>query len=1419
MASSLLALLDDITSLLDDVAVLSKVAVKKTAGVVGDDLALNAEQVTGFQAERELPVVWAVAKGSLVNKLILVPTALLITAFAPRLILPLLMLGGVFLCFEGFEKVWHKLAHRPSAPDERVAREVRVAALANPEVDLVALERTRIRGAIRTDFILSAEIVVIALGTMSDAPMAQLVLALSAIGVGITVLVYGLVAGIVKIDDLGLQLLRTDGEHAAAASARAFGATILRVAPWLMRTLSVVGTAAMFLVGGSIVAHGVPAIEHAVAVVVGGVGAAGAVLKPLVDAVVGIVVGGLVVGVLTVGARVRAMFAMLLFAALLAGVPAVAGAQAAGQAAGGGASAPVDAWLVEVRAIGRRRAQGDTVGVVQAYERLLVRIDAAGAGSGIAAEESLRGLSIVLYQRREYARAVRYQERLAPLVDSLAGPESAAAGQEWHNLGFLRAANGQTDAAVAAYERGLAVRRTALPPRDALTLTTERQLATALRQRAEALTRDGRLAAAWNDYARALELNDDADGPESEGSKRALLQMVMMLDPLAKASGDEMLTIGVDNIVRVAERAVALLEKELSPGDPRLQGIRAGLDVLRLGASATSLDPRATRDAARRALASAEASHGAESGEVALALLAMGRAETSLREFAAARGSLGRALQIRARVYGTETEPVAEVRRAIGELLEAEGRLPEARAEFERAIAIVERADGSESPTLVPYLKALASLLGSLGDAQQARRVTARATQLETAATSELDTPDGALRAVLRASELEAAGRSGEARSLRERAMPTLVRTFGDAHIVVAATRLGLARNLIQAEDYPAAELLVRQGIAAAGGTFGTESPEYAAALSMQAELEKARRDYPAAELTLRRIVDINARSLGPAHPQGFGARLDLADLLLTQRKMNAGVQVVLDATRDVDGYVREVLPTLAVAEQQAFLEQTLPKAMTFALMSIHIQRQDLPELYDRIGGWKGLLLRGIDRQAAVARVAVDRGATGDLQRLTAVRDTLGELTQRAASMDAVELRRERERLTTEKESLERRLAALVPETADHWRGRDSLRARMPARTALVDLFRHGAGEQARYAAVIVLADERTPRYVDLGPAPRIEGFANAWRREVTSDAFAIDQFWQVVGSTVDAIASVMPDSLRFIWVSPDAQLSRLPWATLTAYNDRLGVANAAQVPSARALMTLLEAPGASDRRGVVLVGGVDFEAGAPARQRPSARWPALPGTASEIEAIARLADSLKVPARAVTGAGATPSAVSAALDSARIVHLATHGFFFGESEAVANSRGVVGASPVQVAPPRSSRNPLAESGLALAGANVSAAGNLTAEQILALDLRGLQLVVLSACETGRGTEVTGQGVLGLQASLLSAGSRGMLMSLWKVPDASTAFLMERFYAYYLDGYSAATSLRDAQRDVLQDPRFKNPIHWAGWVFVGSLDG
>ncbi len=251
-AGSLLALLDDITTVLDDVSLMTKVAAKKTAGVLGDDLALNAEQVSGVRAERELPVVWAVTKGSLLNKLILVPVALLMSLFAPWLITPLLMVGGAYLCFEGFEKLAHSFLHSDTEGDAEHDRII--DAVSDPDVDMVAFEKEKIKGAIRTDFVLSAEIIVIALGTVQEASFAMQVAVVSGIAFIMTLGVYGLVAAIVKLDDVGFYLIRDK----ASAFKQALGRGILVFAPWLMKTLSVVGTAAMFLVGGSILLHGIP---------------------------------------------------------------------------------------------------------------------------------------------------------------------------------------------------------------------------------------------------------------------------------------------------------------------------------------------------------------------------------------------------------------------------------------------------------------------------------------------------------------------------------------------------------------------------------------------------------------------------------------------------------------------------------------------------------------------------------------------------------------------------------------------------------------------------------------------------------------------------------------------------------------------------------------------------------------------------------------------------------------------------------------------------------------------------------------------------------------------------------------------------------------------------------------------------------
>lgn len=292
-AGSLLALLDDIATILDDVAVLTKVAAKKTAGVLGDDLALNAQQVTGVAAERELPVVWAVAKGSLLNKAILVPAALVISAIAPWAVTPLLMIGGAFLCYEGFEKLAHKLLHRGEEEAEHEA-ELRQA-LADPAVDLVALEKEKVKGAIRTDFVLSAEIIAIALGIVAKSPFLTRVTVLTGVAIVMTAGVYGIVAAIVKLDDAGLHLSLKKGQGAVGRLQRGLGWTLLRSAPWLMKLLSVAGTAAMFLVGGGILVHGIPPLHHWVEGLPHG-GLVGSLAPTLVNAGTGVVAGAVVLG-------------------------------------------------------------------------------------------------------------------------------------------------------------------------------------------------------------------------------------------------------------------------------------------------------------------------------------------------------------------------------------------------------------------------------------------------------------------------------------------------------------------------------------------------------------------------------------------------------------------------------------------------------------------------------------------------------------------------------------------------------------------------------------------------------------------------------------------------------------------------------------------------------------------------------------------------------------------------------------------------------------------------------------------------------------------------------------------------------------------------------------------------------------------
>lgn len=295
--ASLLTLIDDIATLLDDVSVMTKVAAKKTAGVLGDDLALNAQQVTGINADRELPVVWAVAKGSIINKAILVPLALLLAAWQPWLVTVLLMIGGAYLCFEGFEKIAHKWLHKPEEDAQHHAE--LLDAIEDETVDMVQFEKDKIKGAVRTDFVLSAEIIVITLGTVASKPLMEQLAVLVGISLIMTIGVYGFVAGIVKLDDIGLWLAQK-----RSTVAQQLGRFFLWLMPVLMKVLAFVGTLAMFLVGGAIVAHNLPAsfgLHHLYEVVAHSLPTwLSGISSTVMDGLSGLVVGALVLVCVTV---------------------------------------------------------------------------------------------------------------------------------------------------------------------------------------------------------------------------------------------------------------------------------------------------------------------------------------------------------------------------------------------------------------------------------------------------------------------------------------------------------------------------------------------------------------------------------------------------------------------------------------------------------------------------------------------------------------------------------------------------------------------------------------------------------------------------------------------------------------------------------------------------------------------------------------------------------------------------------------------------------------------------------------------------------------------------------------------------------------------------------------------------------------
>ena len=898
--------------------------------------------------------------------------------------------------------------------------------------------------------------------------------------------------------------------------------------------------------------------------------------------------------------------------------------------------------------------------------------------------------------------------------------------------------------------------------------------------------------------------------------------------------------------VAPAREVLALREGALAPDHPTVARSVNDLAITQAKAG----DFAEARDGYTRAIAMWEATLGPGHPDVAAGLNNLADLLSDQGDYAAARPLYERALALREAALGPDHPDVAQSLNNLAAMLGQQGDYDEARRRYERALAIREAAFGPDDPRVATTLSNLGVALNALGDFASARRHYERALALREAALGpdHLDVANslGNLAAML----LEQ-GDYAAARPLFERALAIREATLGPDHLEVALSLNDLAGVLDDLGDYPAAQALHARALALREAALGPSHPDVAQSLNNLAAMLREQGDYAAARPLFERALALREAALGPDHPdvasaldnlavllsdlgEGASARplraralaireaafgadhpdvaLSLSNLAVAafeSGEREASARFALRAARAYDAAGERLLPTLSAAEQRAFVDLDLGDEAA-ALLSTHPDGPGLRDAYAVFGGWKGLLLDGLRRQSAVTALASDPAYADDAARLRALRAQVARAYRDGDPALPT--------LTEEKERLERRLAAALPDgaAADPWRtkGLDGLTAALPPATAFADVFRYYDWTEGglRYGAVVV-APGAAPVLVKLGPAEALEAAVSDWREAVTRGDAA--DTGALAAALWKPLAAALPEGTTRVWLSPDGDLVRVPWAVLAAEYEAMAGLLVAQIPSARALLTLVTTP--AEREGapaLLLVGGVDFGAGA--------GFTPLPGTAAEVGAVAALADAEGLRATTLTGAAPTPGAVSTALPRVAYAHLATHGFFYGEAEAAYATRGGAPSTRTDLlgapgaASSEANRNPLAESGLALAGAN-DAGGTLTAEELVGLDLTGTRLVVLSACETGRGAEVTGQGVLGLQASLTAAGARALVMSLWKVPDESTAALMAHFYGGLWErGLAPAEALRRAQAAVRSTPGWEAPVHWAAWVLSGD---
>jgi CHAT domain-containing protein/tetratricopeptide (TPR) repeat protein len=1021
--------------------------------------------------------------------------------------------------------------------------------------------------------------------------------------------------------------------------------------------------------------------------------------------------------------------------------------------------------------------------------------------------DTILNIAIMLHSAYQLDAAANYYKQAQEMRSRLHGNDSAPVAQVLGLLATMRTYQSRFKEARDLNEQALRIRQSVLSPDDP-------DIASSLIQIANLLNAEGNHNDALGYSNRAMKINQKAFGEKDSRVADNYTLLAVTYTWLSQ----------YDSSLENYNHAIAIGEELYGKEDPRLEYDLNGRAIVlrylgRIG------EARADAERAVRLVAP----NGEDTMDATGPLLTLAGIFQDDGDYASARASYERVLRIRKMALGEKHRNVADSMNDLANALHYEGKLTEARVLYEQARSIDTELLGEEHADVANMTNNIAYLLSEIGDVAAARQYFERALRIRKKVLPE-NHLDIALSLDGLGTVLTQLGLYSDARERFQQSLEIREKALGENHRLVAASLSGLARAAEMEGDLNSAENYRNRELEILKKTLGDNNPYTAASVYEHGKLLEMRGNYDAAKADYSEAYDVFAKVFGPYHPQFTKGLISLSLINWRDGNLDATNRFLRDAARTMDSEIKGILPNLSFAEQRNFVDDRLPGRASI-LLSYAFEQKQLAYYYEYLFQWKGLLIENLRRATAITGLARNPKYKDGVERLEATRAHLAGWYHKLGSVQRADWESKNAALTAEKEQLERDLTAALPNgsltDALGILGLNGFQSLMRPHEVFVDIYQYtryanGKTTEKRFAA-IVLSKSVGPRMCDLAPALEIDLLISDWRKAVFRGGPATSEWESLRRVLWNPIAAALPNSTNRIWLSPDGELSRVPWNLLPSMEQKR-ITSVSVIDSARELANLRLLRAGNVKRNVLIVGNIDFAGQTQPGQSPL-RYPVLTATGKEVDAVKILSERVGITSTTLTEGRATKTAVLSSISDFGYIHLATHGFFFNDTEATGPSRSAASRSVWIENGGSAGRNPLVESGIALAGANLSDAttletpGLLTAEELVGINLSRVNLMVLSACDTGRGTEVSGQGVFGLRASVMAAGARSMLMSLWKVPDEATRELMKEFYSnLWRKKMPKARALLEAQLTLKNDPsgRFNDPLNWAAWVLAGE---